>query len=256
MLVVRITTYAAAVTTALATACSPAAAQSATVPDSSPNWSTGSLRVEFGSDRLGVTDLNRTMAANGRPEFGTTLGTIGLSGYARYGRALVGGTGETALPQRNVESGWINKLWYGAATGDLGVVAVETSRFIVYPQVSLGVRHRVLQLEQAGDFSYDDGVAGPARSVRMSTWRALAGYGVVAEWRTNSRLTGPISLGARAGYSTPMGGGHTVSGESTVNRVPGEGAGGYVRFAIGKPIGRRGSAASVLSSVLVPLVAR
>jgi hypothetical protein len=246
-----------AATVVLAVAVQTAAGQTTTdTATVAPKWTTGSFRIEFGADRLGIAALNRTMSANGRPEFDDQLATIGLSGTARFGRVVVGGTGETALPQRNLTAGYINKLWYGTASADLGFVAIETPMFVVYPQASLGVRHRVLKMEQEGDFTYDGAVNNPSRGVSMSTWRAIAGYGIVAEWRTDSRLTGPLSLGVRGGYATPIGGGHTSSGESTVSGTPGEGSGGYVRFSIGKPLGKRRNVASLFSTVLVPLVVR
>jgi hypothetical protein len=253
----RVISRTIAATAFLAAGCETAAAQSGRDTTTvTPRWTTGSFRIEFGADRLGITALNKTMSTSGRPQFDDQLATIGISGSARYGRVLVGGTGETALPQRNLSAGWINKLWYGTASAELGLVALETPMFVVYPQASIGVRHRVLRMEQAGDFSYDVAVTNPTRGVSMSTWRAIAGYGVVAEWRLATRITGPMSLGVRGGYATPLGGGHTTSGESTVSDTPGEGSGGYVRFSVGKPLGKRRNVASVLSSVLVPLVVR
>lgn len=253
----RLAVRAIAAASILSAAISPADAQSESDTTTlRPRWTTGSFRVEFGADRLGISSLNETMAANGRPAFDSQIATIGISGAARFGRVMLGGTGESAFPQRNSTSGTITKLWYGAATADLGFVALETPMFVVYPQASLGLRHRVLRMEQAGDFSYDAAVSTPARGVSMSSWRAIAGYGLVTELRLASKATGPVSLGLRGGYSSPLGGGHTTSGESTVSGTPSDGSGGYVRFSVGKPIGKRRNVASVLSSILLPLAVR
>ncbi len=219
-----------------------------------PGWNTGSLSVQFGVDRLGLTELNKTMTANGRPAFASEAGTVGISGYARFGRVLVGGTGETAIPQRKLGAGFINKIWYGTAAFDAGYAVVNHPMLLIYPQASFGMKHSVLQMEQGGNFTYSNGVNNPARGLRMSSWRATAGYGLVSELRLRSRTAGDFSIGIRGGYATPVGGAHTAAGESSISDTPSEEAGAYLRLTIGKPIGKRRNALSVLSTVLIPLM--
>jgi|GEM_PF-5272922 len=218
------------------------------------SWSTGALSVQFGVDRLGLTELNKTMTANGRPAFASEAGTVGISGYARFGRVLIGGTGETAIPQRELAAGFINKIWYGSAAIDAGYALFNLPMLMVAPQASFGMKHSVLQMERGGDFTFDHGVNDPARGLRMSSWRAMAGYGIVSELRLRTRATGDFSIGLRGGYSTPVGGAHTAAGESAVSGAPSEESGSYLRLSIGKPIGKRRNALSVLSTVLIPLM--
>lgn len=233
-----------------------AAAQSQDPHDApgTARWSMGSLSIQFGVDRLGLSELNKTMVANGRPAFADDAGTIGLSGYARFGRVLIGGTGETALPRRELAGGFTNRIWYGRAAFDAGYAVIDRPRVMIYPQVSFGLKHSVLQMQESGDFTFANGVNDPARGLAMSSWRAMAGYGLVGELRLSTRSLGAFSIGVRGGYATPVGGARTSAGESSVSGTPSEEAGTYLRLSIGKPIGRRRNALSVLSTVLIPMM--
>jgi predicted MFS family arabinose efflux permease len=70
-----------------------------------PSWSIGAVSVQFGAARLGLSDLNAAMIANGRPAVASELASLGLTGHARFGRFILGGTGEAAN-QRRIASGW------------------------------------------------------------------------------------------------------------------------------------------------------
>ena len=219
-----------------------------------PRWTTGSISFQLGSAHLGLSELNGTLAANARPAFSTDVATLGLSAYARFGRLMIGGTGESALPHRAASPGWRNTISFGSATLDAGVALIDRPRLLVQTQLSLGLRKTSLRLEQSDDFRYEDGVRDPARGVELSSLSALGGIGMVAELRFATRSTGTFALGLRAGFAQPLGHAATLAGERSVTGAPRESAGSYLRLSIGKPIARRREIMSALSTAMLTII--
>lgn len=228
----------------------------ALVEKPTPHWTTGSISVQFGAAGLGLTELNGSLTANGRPAFSTSVATIGVSGYARFGRFLIGGGGESALPQRETATGWVSKISFGSAMVDAGYVMISRSRLTVYPQLSIGIRATSLKVQRTGDFTFDDGVRDPARGVEMSSLGALAGVGIVAETHIATERTGDFSIGIRAGMSKPLGAPGTLAGESVVSGTPREGSGWQLRLTVGKPIGKRREVVNALSTAVLSILTR
>lgn len=211
-------------------------------------WSTGSVSFQLGATHLGLGDLNESLARNGRPEFRTSIPTIGVSGHMRFGRVILGASSETMLPDRRSSQGWVNKLSFGSATIDAGFAVVDAPRVLVYPQVSLGIRRTSLHLERSGDFAYEDGVSDPARGVSMSSFAGLMQFGLVAEAHLSTRHIGEFSIGLRAGIGSVSGSPLTLAGESRVYGAPREGSGRYLRLSVGKPVRRKREALNSLLS--------
>jgi hypothetical protein len=237
------------------TAAGQALSDSVMVQRVTPRWTTGSINVQSGVARLGLGELNATLASNDRPAFSTDVATLGIAAYARFGRLVLGGSSETALPQRRTSAGWRSTISLSSAMLDGGLVLLDRPQFVFYPQLSLGIRGTSLRMEQAGGFTYDDGVRDPARGVALSSLAVLSGLGVVAEMHVATRLTGAIAIGLRAGTVQTLGRPATVAGESAVTGTPREGAGRYVRLSIGKPIGKRSDTWGALSTALLSLLA-
>jgi hypothetical protein len=219
-----------------------------------PRWTTGSINVQLGAAQLGLNDLNKSLTTNGRPAFSTAVATVGVSGNARFGKLFVGAGGESALPQRQLSSGWVNKISFGSAMLDAGVVLIDRPHLAVYPQLSIGIRKTSLHMERVGDFTYDSGIEDPARGMALSSRSALSGFGIVAESRFVTQRTGAFSIGLRAGVVQPWGQPATSAGESRVTDAPRESAGRYLRLSIGKPIGKRRDAVSALSTALLSII--
>lgn len=219
-----------------------------------PRWTIGSISFELGSANLGLDELNGTLAANGRPAFSTDVATIGVSAGVRFGRFIVGGSGETALPQREKSPGWVSKVSFATVSLDAGFALVDRPRFTLQPQFSFGVRKTALRIEQQGDFQYADGVRDPARGLSMSSFSALAAAGVAAELRFSTRMTGDFAIGLRAGFARPLGAPAAWAGESSVTDAPRESAGRYLRLSVAKPIGRRRDIMGALSTAVLSLI--
>jgi hypothetical protein len=219
-----------------------------------PSWSIGAVSVQFGAARLGLGELNQSLSTGGRPEFSQNTATLGLSGYARFGRFVIGGGGETALPQRNNVGGWVTKVAFGSATVDAGAVLIEAPHFMLYPELSLGVRGTLLRLQKNEDFSYDDAVRDPERSVNLSSVGVIAGAGIVAEARFSAPRLGEFSIGLRAGSTQPLGRPGVRSGESSITGAPREGNGWYTRLTIGRPVAMRRDIMGAISTSLLSLL--
>lgn len=220
-----------------------------------PSWSIGSIEIQLGVTRLGLDELNTLLAANGRPVFPKDAGSISISSHARFGRLMIGGSGEAAA-QRKLSPGWVNRIWLGSAMIDGGVALIDLPNLLVYPVASLGIRRTSLHMEQSGDLSYVDAVQNPGRGVSLTSLIAVAGIGLVTEFHFNTRPTGDFSIGVRAGYMAPLGGASTSAGESSVSGAPKEKGGQFLRLSVGKPIGKRSSAVGILSTILLPMTAR
>lgn len=221
-----------------------------------PQWTIGSLHVQLGAAHLGLAELNETLTANARPAFATNVATVGLSAAVRYGRLIVGGTGESALPQRVSSPGWRNTVAFGSATLDAGLVLAEGTQFAVYSYGAIGVRKTSLRIQQTQPFAYEDGVRDPARGMALSSTNAVTGVGIAAEFRFATRTTGAFAIGLRAGIAQPLGGAATSTGESTVTHTPRESTGRSLRISIGKPIGKRRDVMGALSTTMLPIITR
>lgn len=219
-----------------------------------PRWTVGSIDFQLGTAHLGLDELNGTLTGASRPAFSTDVATVGLAAYARFGRFMLGGTGETALPQSSSALGWRNKVSFGSASLDAGVALLDRPRFLLHTQLSIGIRTTTLRMEQRGDFTYNDGVRDPARGLELSSVSGLAGAGLMAELRFSTRTTGDFAIGLRAGVTRPLGSPAAWAGESTVTGAPQESTGRYVRLSIGKPIGRRREIVSALSTAMLSLL--
>lgn len=219
-----------------------------------PRWSTGSVQLHAGTAHLGLSELNTALRAHGRPAFSTDVATFGVSAAARFGRLVIGGSGESGLPQRATTPDWNNRVSFGSATMDAGVALVESPRWVLHPQLSLGVRRTRLSMERRGDFAYDDGIRDPARGVSLSSMSAMAGAGVVAELRMATRRAGDFSIGLRAGVTRPLGAPAANAGGATVSDAPREATGRYLRLTLGRPLGRRRDVKGALSTSLLSIL--
>lgn len=229
-------------------------ADSVVVPRYIPRWSVGAVSVQLGTAHLGLDELNTMLAAHERPAFSTDAATFGVSAYARFDRFIIGGSGETALPQRATQGGWKNRISFGSAMLDAGIALVDRPRLFVQSLASIGVRRSSLRMEQRDDVAYDDVLRDPARGSSLSSTSALAGIGMAAELRLATRATGAFSIGVRAGISRPFGSPATRAGENSVSDAPRESSGRYLRLSIGKPIGRKRDAVRALSTALLSIV--
>ena len=226
------------------------------VPVRRASWSTGAAYLRFGTTQLGLGALNDVLARNSRPSFSDGTSMIGFSAHARRGRLLLGATGETSLPHRRVDNGWMSELSAGMATLDAGIAIYERGATMLATTGSLGIRHTRLRLEAEGDFSYDEGVSNPARGVTMSSRSGVAQGGLLLEQRVRAPKLGAIAVSAQFGVSAPFGGASTFAGESRVAGTPTQEAGTYLRVAIGKPLRQRGEALNAVWAALLSMVAR
>ena len=221
-----------------------------------PSWSMGGAYLRIGSTQLGLGALNDVLTRNGRPSFAEGATMIGFSAHARFGRLLLGATGETSISPRRVENGWLTQLSAGIATLDAGVAVYERTSMTVAATGSLGMRRTGLRFESRGDFSYDDGVSNPARGVMLSSRSGVTQAGLLVEQRLRAPRIGALALSAQVGISAPFGGASTFAGESRVMGSPAPESGTYVRIAIGKPLRKRSEALNAVGAALLSMVPR
>ena len=174
--------YAIAVLAVLA-AGSSVAAQDSTASnrgDSTRRWSIGSVQFRAGRTQLGVESLNADLTRNGRPTFATSVPSLGIGGYMRRGRLILGTSTEMTLPQLR-QSGDVRTRLSGRSTSlDAGIALVDRGAMLVYPTVSIGLRETKLRIDQDGQFDYGDGLRDPWRSLEISSYSGLAELGIAA----------------------------------------------------------------------------
>ncbi len=231
-------------------------AQKADLPKDTARWTTGATQLRAGSMQLGLDQLNASLVESHRPTFANTVPTLGISTYARRGRLLGGASIDGSLPHRGTDATWTTKLTVSTATLDGGYVLIDGSRLMISTNVSVGVRSTWLHFERRGDFSYDDGLADPARGVDLMSRTGVAQLGLSVERRFELGRVGMFSLVGQGGTMRPFGGPATFAGENRVRGTPEQDAGGYARIAISKPIARGARALDMVSGALLSMIFR
>jgi hypothetical protein len=160
------------------------------------------------------------------------------------------------LPHRKSQPGWITKLSAGSATLDAGYVLLDASSIAISATTSIGIRSTSLHFEQAGDFTYDEGLENPARAVDLLSRGGIVHFGLDAERRFETTRLGQFSLSLETGVARPLGAAATYSGENRVLATPRQNSGRFLRVAIGKPITRRGRALDTVGAALVSMIVR
>jgi hypothetical protein len=211
--------------------------------DGSSNKGEGAGYFMIGSNWLDMDELNSRLRDNGYTEFSDSYLSLGGGGHGIVrGRYLIGGEGHGMLGR--TEQSTIGVVDYGtkfsAGYGffDVGVVAIKSGGFNVYPLLGLGGGGVSLNITQTEIGSFDDILENPDRSSRLTTWGFLINLGLGIDYLAvlgdNEQGEGGIVIGMRTGYIfSPFDGDWNFEGE-TLPGGPDLGlTGAYLRLTIG-----------------------
>jgi hypothetical protein len=228
-------------------------------PDrTAPELPRGAIAIHAGTLAIDATGLNDAFSARGRPGIPSSTPTAGVETWVRWPHLVLAVSSQAYLARRAFATFYDTEFSGGAATIDLGLPVVSSRTFLLYPMAGVGSSRTNVTLRARGDLDFGGVVADPARNTDLTAWRWQAHLGVGA-----SKVVAPrwwnvlLSLDARAGWTTPIGGTDWRSGPWDVANAPALGARGfYARAGVGLVLAKRGYAIAPAVVSLLPYVVR
>lgn len=143
----------------------------------------GAFQVGFqGSD---LDALNTRLVGAGLPSFDDGFVTLGGFGLGRVGRVLIGGEGHGLLPREedSADGDLRTRLTGGYGLFNLGYLAHSGRRLDVYPILGIGGGGMSLEIIERSAPTFDDVLADPARSSRLTSGTFLVSAALGADLR-------------------------------------------------------------------------
>lgn len=156
--------------------------------------------------RLDVDDMNAALAGAGFPTLDRGTVTLGGGGYATRGRFVIGGEGHGLLSddQPSADGSVQVGLDGGYGLFKVGYLAYSESGLDVYPMVGIGGGGLNVSIVERSAPTFDDVLANPQRSSRLSTGMFLLDLSLAADYRFTRRSeegrSGGLLVGLQAGY--------------------------------------------------------
>ncbi len=157
--------------------------------------------------RLDVDDINSALAGSGFPTLDRSTVTLGGGGYATRGRFVIGGEGHGLLSDAQPAADGSIQVGLDGGFGlfKVGYLAYSESGLDVYPMVGIGGGGVSVSIVERSAPTFQDVLADPARSSRLSTGMFLLDLSVAADYRFTRRRSedggsGGLLVGLQAGY--------------------------------------------------------
>jgi len=166
---------------------------------------------------------------------------LGGQGFGLFSRFLIGGSG-AGLLSRSVDETTGHRVSASGAWGtfDFGYQVLRVNGFLIAPVLSLGGYGMTISSTQTAEVGFNEALANPTRSVRLTNNGLLTGFSVVAKTIAIGRrdkvpgARSGYSIGLRVGalYGFPLNGwradGAAVSGDPSFGL-----RGGYAALSLG-----------------------
>lgn len=219
---------------ALALGASPLAAQ-----DDEPERLAGRGFFQAGYIRLDLDEMNASLQGAGFPTLEGDVLTLGGAGYGTRGRFLIGGEGHALLGGAETTADGARQLSFGGGYGlfRVGYLAFSHRGLDVFPTFGIGGGGMSLSIAERSAPTFDDVLADPETSSRLSTGSFLLDVGLALNYRV------PAGEEDGGGFLVGLQGGYTFAPGSTawrldeINNVAGGPAfqieGPYLRVSIG-----------------------
>jgi hypothetical protein len=189
-----------------------------------------------------VDKLNDALAGAGFPRLKTGFLTIGGNGYAEHGRWLIGGEGHALIGSKRTTEGGAYQIVPSGGYGmfRVGYKVFSSGLFDVSPSFGIGGGGLGVEIRGRSAPTFDDVLANPGRSSRLSTGVLLLDVSVAASHRIaikqkEAGAEGGLMLSATAGYMfEPASSDWTLDGMNSVAGGPTfRMQGFYARFSFG-----------------------
>jgi hypothetical protein len=203
-----------------------------------PRFTTGSTQMVAGHTRFEFDELDARLAAANLPRVAHAAVSVGLDTDIRPGPFLLGLGFQQMLTRDRSDVAYRSRIGGSYALADVGVAVVRAKGWAIYPVAGVGASQLSVNVREQGLFTFDEGLARPAREVGMSGFGATAHAGILIEKHIQHGKT-EFGFSLRAGLTRGFG---SQAWTSDVNRVDGGPTGiraRYVRFAFARPLRHR-----------------
>jgi hypothetical protein len=157
---------------------------------------------------LDLGDLNRSLNGEAYPSLDESFLTLGGAGYGVRGRLLIGGEGHALLGRSKTTTDGATKLSTTGGFGffRIGYRAVSGSRLDVFPTFGIGGAGLELKIAERSAPTFDDVLADPQRSSKLSSGMFLLDASVALMYRVTVRESeegerGGLLIGVQGGYT-------------------------------------------------------
>jgi hypothetical protein len=217
-------------------------------------FTTGATHMVAGAATFDFPELDRRIAGAGLPGVARSAATLGIGSEVRAGRLFAGAGFQTLITRDQSNAAHRTRLAGSYALVDLGLAAVSGKGWSVVPVAGIGAAHISVNVRELGDFTFDEGLARPAREIGMSGLTAITHAGLLVE-RRFSREKGDMAVALRGGVMRSFGSESWTSDASKVEGGPAGLRGSYLRLMLSRPIkARRDAIAPAVGSVLQTIV--
>ncbi|MBC7188423.1 MAG: hypothetical protein H5U38_15465 [Calditrichaeota bacterium] len=196
----------------------------------------------LGSSMVDLDKLNATLRVSRYPEFSNRLLSIGGGGHAFFKRLVLGGQGQALMSKTtDVSVGGIPykaSLAAGIGFFDIGYLLTPRGNLKVYPMLGIGGGGLELAIEEKQPPSFEQILAHPNRSTRLSAGLFLVNFALGVDYfvltRQDEEGIGGLVFGVELGYTyTPFAGGWQAE-EIDISGGPDASlTGPYLRLKIG-----------------------
>lgn len=179
--------------------------RAASIPDE-----TGRGYFQVGYMGLDLGPLNQSLLDAGYPTLDDSFLTLGGGGYGGVGRFVIGGEGHGLIGRHETTSDGTRRISAGGGYGlfRVGYRAFSWEGLDIVPLIGVGGGGLSLDILERSVPIFDDVLADPGRSSRLSTGMFLLDASVAASYRVQmpgqrrrERERGGLLLGLQVGYT-------------------------------------------------------
>jgi hypothetical protein len=163
---------------------------------------------QIGYIGLDLDDLNGSLAGAGYPSLDESFFTLGGAGYGIRGRLMIGGEGHLLLGSDETTASGATRVSAGGGYGlfRLGYSVLSRAGVDIFPALGIGGGSLNMTFAERSAPTFDDVLADPQRSARLSTGMFLLDASAVLTYRITVRESeegeaGGLLVGLQAGYT-------------------------------------------------------
>jgi hypothetical protein len=203
-----------------------------------PRFTIGSTHFVAGVARFESADLDTRVATAGLPSVARTAATFGIGTDVRAGRMLFGASFQSLITQDQKNDAYRTRLGGAYTLLDVGIAVVDRDKWSLYPIAGVGLTQLSVNVREIGVFTFDEGLASPAREIGMSGLGAATHMGLLLERRFH-RGTAEYALAIRGGITRSFGSQSWTSDANKVDDGPSGVRGSYLRLMFSRPLSSR-----------------
>jgi hypothetical protein len=197
--------------------------------------------ISLGAFWLDISELNRTLSANGFATFKKPAYSLGFESYYAFnGRVLFGGELQFFW-QEATNTAYVQKLnsYSGFLNAGYSFFSRSAQGFHLYPLVGLGLSRMGLRLSERSVLDFSNIVSDPRRESSLRKWDFLIQTALGLDYtigfkRSRDDAEGGVLIGMRLGYVYSVTDSRWKMSELDVSGAPNVSMSGfYVHFVIG-----------------------